>query len=57
MLLMTITEEKINLINTIESLREEMILIGIQEGFASEKTIQISQKLDGYIVKYQTLNH
>lgn len=39
----------------IESLREEMIRLGIQEGLSSEKTIKVSQELDFFISKYQNL--
>lgn len=41
--------------NKIESLRNEMIRIGIQEGLTSTRTIQISQKLDTYIAIYQKM--
>jgi hypothetical protein len=40
---------------TIESLREEMIRLGIQEGLSSENTIRKSQELDFFISKYQNL--
>jgi hypothetical protein len=50
-------DERSNLENKIESLRNEMILIGIQEGLTSEKTIMISQKLDIYIAKFQKINN
>lgn len=40
---------------TIESLRKEMVLVGIQEGLSSEKTIMISQKLDFFISKHQKI--
>jgi hypothetical protein len=39
--------------NKIETLRKEMINIGLSNGFGSPKTITISQKLDRYIAKYQ----
>lgn len=42
---------------SIESLRQEMIRIGIQEGLTSEKTIRISQELDTYITKYQMMKN
>ena len=45
--------EKCNLIKIIELLRQEMIETGIKEGLTSEKTIELSQKLDGYITVYQ----
>ncbi len=45
------------LVDTIESLRKEMILIGSKEGLSSPKTIAISQKLDGFIAKYHSLHY
>lgn len=45
------------LMDTIESLRKEMILIGSKEGLSSPKTIAISQKLDGFIAKYHSLHY
>lgn len=39
----------------IEFLRQEMIKTGIEEGFTSERTIQLSQRLDQYIIEYQLL--
>jgi hypothetical protein len=39
----------------IESLRKEMIRIGIQEGLTSERTIKISQEIDYYILEYQSI--
>ncbi len=56
MVLIPITSERTELMHTIRSLREEMIRIGIQEGLTSEKTIKISQKLDFYISKYQSID-
>ena len=53
MTLIPITDEKVNLIMTIESLRAEMIRVGISEGLHNEKTVKISQMLDAYIAKYQ----
>lgn len=53
----SIDEKECNLIKTIESLREEMIRIGIKEGLTNEKTIQISQQLDTFITKYQMRYH
>lgn len=45
------------LVKTIESLRQEMLRVGKNEGLSSEKTIYISQMLDFYIAKYQaTIN-
>lgn len=55
MLLIPISFEKSELLNTIESLRNEMIRIGNKEGLTSEKTLEISQKLDTFISKYQTV--
>jgi hypothetical protein len=49
------TDEIFSLGNKIESLRNEMIRIGIQEGLTSTRTIQISQKLDMYIAIYQKM--
>ncbi|MCQ6277670.1 aspartyl-phosphate phosphatase Spo0E family protein [Bacillus sp. EB600] len=54
---MPMIDEKFKLEKLIESLREEMIRIGIKEGLNSEKTIEISQKLDRYISKYQFLRN
>jgi hypothetical protein len=47
------TVEKSNYIQIIELLRQEMIETGLKEGLTSKKTIQLSQKLDRYITKYQ----
>jgi len=44
-----------NLLVHIQNLRKELIEIGLQEGFQSTNTIQISQKLDNYIVSYQKM--
>lgn len=55
MILMPITKDKSELLGTIESLRKELIRIGNQEGLSSRKTIEISQKLDLFISKYQTI--
>jgi hypothetical protein len=49
-------DEILKLIKTIESLRKEMILTGIQEGFSSERTIAISQELDIHITRYQMIH-
>ena len=38
---------------TIESLREELINSGMQVGFTHEKTLELSQKLDFFIARYQ----
>jgi hypothetical protein len=50
-----IINERCKLKMTIESLRKEMIRIGIQEGLTSERTIKISQEIDYYILKYQSI--
>ncbi|HWJ78589.1 MAG TPA: aspartyl-phosphate phosphatase Spo0E family protein [Niallia sp.] len=42
-----------NLLNQINILRKELITIASKEGFNSDKTILISQKLDDYIYQYQ----
>ncbi|NMD69984.1 aspartyl-phosphate phosphatase Spo0E family protein [Bacillus sp. DNRA2] len=46
-------DNNLELLCTIESLRREMICVGLKEGLSSEKTIEISQKLDQYIANYQ----
>ena len=46
-------EKDYNLIKTIKMLQKEMIRVGIKEGLTSEKTLNISRKLDTYILKYQ----
>jgi hypothetical protein len=51
------TDERIYLETKIETLRKEMIRIGILEGLASERTIMISQQLDNYIAIYQKINN
>ncbi|WP_071392934.1 aspartyl-phosphate phosphatase Spo0E family protein [Bacillus tuaregi] len=48
-------DEKKDLINTIDSIREKMIQAGMQEGLASMRTIALSQTLDEYITKYQAI--
>ena len=45
--------EKSNLIQIIQLLRQEMIETGLKEGLTSKRTIELSQKLDGYITRYQ----
>lgn len=50
-----IIDEKCKLKMIIESLRKEMIRIGIQEGLTSERTIRISQEIDYYILEYQSI--
>ena len=57
MIFMPMIDEKSKLEILIETLREEMIRIGIKEGLNSEKTIEISQKLDIYISKYHFLRN
>lgn len=49
--------EKSELLKTIETLRKEMIQIGNKEGFSSTQTLEISQKLDTFIFKYQASNY
>lgn len=53
---MYVLEEKIELIWTINFLREEMIYIGLKEGLTSRNTLTISQKLDQYIARYQSIH-
>ncbi|WHZ00659.1 aspartyl-phosphate phosphatase Spo0E family protein [Neobacillus sp. YX16] len=43
--------------NQIEILREEMVMIGLNEGLCSEKTIKVSQKLDHFIAIYISIDH
>ncbi|MGJ7921498.1 aspartyl-phosphate phosphatase Spo0E family protein [Neobacillus sp. LXY-4] len=45
------------LLGIIESLRKEMIKVGLKEGLSSEKTIEISQRLDRYIAHYQSKSY
>ena len=45
---------KIILLHHIKSLREQMIMAGLQEGLDHESTLQLSQKLDEYIYLYQS---
>lgn len=56
MFLIPISADKSELLYTIESLRKEMIRISNKEGLTSEKTIEISQKLDSFITRYQAVN-
>ncbi|WP_338449861.1 aspartyl-phosphate phosphatase Spo0E family protein [Niallia oryzisoli] len=55
MLVKSIHDEKNDLINAIDAIREKMIKAGMQEGLASMKTIALSQTLDEYITKYQAI--
>jgi hypothetical protein len=55
MLLIPNVDEKKEILRNIDYLRDEMIRIGIEEGLLSKNTIYISQILDVYIVKYQSL--
>jgi hypothetical protein len=57
MIFMPMIDEKSKLEILIETLRAEMIRIGIKEGLDSEKTIEISQRLDIYISKYHFLRN
>ena len=50
------TDDKCDIINTIEVLRREMIQIGIKEGLTSERTIKLSQELDQYLLKIQIMD-
>jgi hypothetical protein len=52
---MPIKVDSCEIMRTIESLRQEMIQIGIKEGLHSEKTIKISQQLDVFIAQYQSI--
>lgn len=45
------------LLRTINSLKQEMIQAGIQEGLTSNKTVELSQKLDKYIALYQVVSN
>ncbi|WP_053362396.1 aspartyl-phosphate phosphatase Spo0E family protein [Bacillus sp. FJAT-27251] len=47
--------EKSNLVQSIQLLRQEMIETGLKEGLTSKKTIELSQKLDSFIARYQIL--
>lgn len=42
------------LLQHIQSLRDQLIHVGIHEGLSHEKTIHLSQKLDKYIFLYQS---
>ncbi len=46
---------KRGLLQKIESLRIQLTYNGIEKGFNDKKTIEISQELDNYILKYQSL--
>ncbi|MCQ6280397.1 aspartyl-phosphate phosphatase Spo0E family protein [Bacillus sp. EB600] len=46
---------KRGLLQKIESLRIQLTHIGIEKGFNDKKNIEISQELDNYILKYQSL--
>lgn len=48
---------KKSLLQKIESQRIMMNRIGIEKGFNDNETIKISQKLDQYILKYQSLEN
>lgn len=43
--------------HVIESLRLEMINTGISKGFCHKRTIELSQKLDENIFKYQLFRY
>lgn len=51
----TIIQFDHDLKNKIDLLREELIAVGLKDGLGSEKTILLSQQLDFYIAKYQSL--
>ena len=55
MLLIPDVNSKKELLKNIDYLRDEMIRLGLKEGLSSKNTIYISQILDGYLVKYQSL--
>lgn len=57
MSLSTITEQTQDLISIIENLREEMIRTSMREGLSSDNTLRLSQTLDEYLVKYQTIEY
>jgi hypothetical protein len=40
----------------IEILREQMVMLGLNEGLCSQKTIEASQKLDQYIAIYISID-
>jgi hypothetical protein len=52
---MQIIDTNSNLLMIIKVLRNEMILTGMKEGLTSEKTLAISQKLDIFISRYQSI--
>ncbi|MEK4671157.1 aspartyl-phosphate phosphatase Spo0E family protein [Niallia sp. FSL R7-0271] len=45
-----------DILERIENVRTEMINIGLNEGFRSDKTLKLSEKLDDLIIQYQKLN-
>ncbi|MDQ0155407.1 aspartyl-phosphate phosphatase Spo0E family protein [Robertmurraya andreesenii] len=50
---MAVLANEKKLVNMIETLRKEMIQSGMKEGLSSKKTIELSQLLDQYMLKYQ----
>ncbi len=40
---------KNHLLHEIERVREDLIIVGLKEGFTSDRTISISQLLDGLL--------
>lgn len=54
---MIIINKEFELIDKIESIRKEMIQIGLQEGLNCRKVVVISQNLDTYITQYQRLKN
>lgn len=39
----------------IDMLRNQMIHTGLEEGLSSKKTIELSEKLDHYLMQYQRI--
>jgi hypothetical protein len=56
-MLMSNTVKKNDLTIMIKSLRQEMIQTGLKEGLTHKKTIELSQKLDEYIARYQVFRN
>lgn len=56
MIISNLVQNRNELENQIELLRNEMVLVGLQEGLSSEHTILISQKLDRYIALFLEIN-
>lgn len=45
------------ILNRIENVRKEMINIGLNEGFRSEKTLKLSENLDDLVLQYQKIKY